>query len=1132
MNLPMQMKQLAIIIMIVASTAFMYAAPMVYTESALPPDTNVIVSLTTGDSTVWNNITPTNNDGIGTDSMYGQSFRHMEVFDLYAVSVRIPDTKSYGAGQTIQLALLKNTTSDNAPDTLVGSVYSADFTNINGSTPWKTFTLPEPVACAANTAYAFVFTLPGPVTNNLRVTTDTTAVYTEGNGITTGYSVGTFPEPLPPSLNGNRDIYFVVQGTLPDSNEPPGIFVAPDGDDGNASTFSSPLATLQAAAGMMLPGDTCYIRGGTYHQETVISGLAGADGNEITFTNYEDEVVIFDGTRDINDIASTGWTQHSGSIYKTTLTEDVWQLFVNGEWMVNARWPNANFSDGSIWDHETYWAGINETASVNGTLVDRPHNGIDLAASGLDMTGAMLIEEGRDRVKPITSHSAGSNMINHELFDNYGGSRYYVECKLNLLDAETEWFFDTATKELYLCPPGGAIPTGDIRGKVQTYAITMDNCSYVNIEGLNFFGTTIYDNGGAYIAVEDCNFQYPSCSKRMLGGETSSHGYRQATRFNSSDNCYITNCTFENTDSEAIYINGTANTIENCYFHNIDFTCSPLIYGSYSAYTRGLNNTFNRNTAAHCGSGNFLYPGSVPTIMFNHMHDVGINKGDSGVFHMMIGSQPNCNISYNWIYDAPVIGARFDAPIPPIRWGSDGLVHHNVLFDVSRGAMIKGEYHETYSNTAFDASSNDITVLDEPGADWQGHVTRNNAAGILNGSRSSSTFVPLPGTEDHNFNGMLDPNDLRTLMRDPANFDFRPIAGSILIDTGQHVPGITDGYIGTSPDRGAYEYADTNYWIPGRKLNKASTPIPPNATTNAKSDCDLMWLEAIDAVSYNVYFSTDPVLDANDFQGDQTNNIFSPGTLTRGRTYYWRIDAVTPDATITGDEWSFRTAGYIRQVTLTPIDDAFVDVNSPDDNFGGSSIIDLKTPASGYITKQGYLKFNIPAYAGTITDATLRLHTVRTNPLQGGASVYGVSDTSWDEDTITWNNQPGIDGDFIASGEVAALSWGDFDLSSYITENGFHSLGLIRGVSISNRSVDSKESDHAPELVITYDVTELGPDINGDGAVNSLDLASMAIQWLNNCGYPDWCDGADLNLSGEIGLDDLNLLAISWLDGL
>ena len=58
---------------------------------------------------------------------------------------------------------------------------------------------------------------------------------------------------------------------------------------------------------------------------------------------------------------------------------------------------------------------------------------------------------------------------------------------------------------------------------------------------------------------------------------------------------------------------------------------------------------------------------------------------------------------------------------------------------------------------------------------------------------------------------------------DVYNFDFRPKAGSSLIDQGKHKPGFTDGYIGSAPDIGAYEYGDKNYWIPGYQTKKAKT---------------------------------------------------------------------------------------------------------------------------------------------------------------------------------------------------------------------------------------------------------------------------------------------------------------------
>ena len=44
--------------------------------------------------------------------------------------------------------------------------------------------------------------------------------------------------------------------------------------------------------------------------------------------------------------------------------------------------------------------------------------------------------------------------------------------------------------------------------------------------------------------------------------------------------------------------------------------------------------------------------------------------------------------------------------------------------------------------------------------------------------------------------------------------EFWPRPGSSLIDTGKPIEGITDGFVGKAPDRGAYE-AGGPQWIPG-----------------------------------------------------------------------------------------------------------------------------------------------------------------------------------------------------------------------------------------------------------------------------------------------------------------------------
>jgi len=217
-------------------------ASIVYTESASAPTANVVASLTVSDS-VLNQITVANNDGVGSEYMYGQSFKSATAFDLSAVSFHATsDTKTYGASQALELAVLEDTDSDGVPDTLVGSVHSVDFPSITGSTPWKTLTFATPVSCSANKAYAFVITLIGPIADNLRVSTDLTTSYPDGTLINTTYDAGAFPS-LPISLNNGRDLLFVVQSTAP-GNQPPAFTVDPineiDANEGVA--YSSTIA--------------------------------------------------------------------------------------------------------------------------------------------------------------------------------------------------------------------------------------------------------------------------------------------------------------------------------------------------------------------------------------------------------------------------------------------------------------------------------------------------------------------------------------------------------------------------------------------------------------------------------------------------------------------------------------------------------------------------------------------------------------------------------------------------------------------------------------------------------------------------------------------------------------------------
>ena len=53
-------------------------------------------------------------------------------------------------------------------------------------------------------------------------------------------------------------------------------------------------------------------------------------------------------------------------------------------------------------------------------------------------------------------------------------------------------------------------------------------------------------------------------------------------------------------------------------------------------------------------------------------------------------------------------------------------------------------------------------------------------------------------------------------------------------------------------------------------------------------------------------------------------------------------------------------------------------------------------------------------------------------------------------------------------------------------------------------------------------------DFDGDSDVDLLDLTHFASQWLNPCGDPNWCEGADFDHSDRVDFLDFAALAGNW----
>ncbi|TKG93729.1 right-handed parallel beta-helix repeat-containing protein [Puteibacter caeruleilacunae] len=685
-------------------------------------------------------------------------------------------------------------------------------------------------------------------------------------------------------------------------------YVSHKGSDKNTGSIDQPLRTINEASKRMKSGDTCYIREGRYHEAVVLSNVKGSNSNPLTFMAYNNEQVTLDGTLPIQ----SNWKKHKGHIYKTTFKDDIWQLFVDQKSMCSARWPNGNWDDGSVWDKEK-----SMNWPENGKLGHYYNE--NLKQHDFSLKGAVLIVNSgsfHTYKTLVTAHQPGTNNFEYDrtnvkshfsFKDKVNKHGYFFEGKKELIDVAGEWCYSSKEKTIYFWPPNNQDPNQlSISGKNQSYAFIGKESSHIRLIGLNFFATTVHFKDCTHIQIEDCNFLYPSYSKRVLQNLQPIEVTRLKVKNEFTPAHHIIrNCKFEYMDGPALELNGLGNLVENCYIHHVDYSCT------YSGgYTMNMVNAaelvFRRNTIHTTGASETFKAGVRNLIELNNISQTGYMQNDGSIIQVSVKQQDRSITRYNWVHNTVKQGLRFDnSNRPNSPWGENGTMHHNVAWKTDR-IFFKGDKHFIFNNLSFDSKQNDLIISSNKAINGFNYktITRNNICNKLSGHRTKpGKDYPVPGSVDHNWAGNFTQQDIRSQLRDPDNLDFRPQKDSRLIDQGEFIDGKSFPITGSKPDIGPYEYGDNNYWIPGFQSEIASTPIPLMGTNTAKKDADLMWLSAYQANSFIVYFGSSK--DNLKKVSQQKNNIYNPGDLEAGKTYFWRIDCVVDDSIRQGDVWHF-----------------------------------------------------------------------------------------------------------------------------------------------------------------------------------------------------------------------------------
>jgi hypothetical protein len=453
-------------------------------------------------------------------------------------------------------------------------------------------------------------------------------------------------------------------------------FVAPNGNDSNAGTIDQPYRTIQYCASTVAPGWTCEVRAGIY-RETIIpnSGIA--------ITSYNLESVIVDGSDPI-----AGWTLYHDSIYKVNATlsaDDTNQIFVGGDMMTEARWPNGNDLFAVKWSRE-------QSGTDTGHIVDPK-------LPSANWTGAKVhLWSGTDPFghETGTVTASGSGRITIDVGQTgtcpyicpAKGGYYYLFGTLGALDAEGEWFYDSNSMILYFMAPGGSDPnTLDVRYKRRQYAFDLRGKSGVNIRNIAIFASTIVtDEFSSNNTLDRLHAQYvshftalPKASDDPSGANFSIlhvHLTDSGIILNGTGNI-LQNSTIAYSAGAGVALEGTGNFVINNLIDHIDYI------GDYAS---GIDLD---------GDGN--------TVQYNAIHDMG----RQGIY---VTGVENQDISYNNLFNAMLLskdGGEIYACCHQVASGT--RIHHNWIHDTQSQIDVGGDSY-AFSGVDIDNGSGGFNV--------------------------------------------------------------------------------------------------------------------------------------------------------------------------------------------------------------------------------------------------------------------------------------------------------------------------------------------------------------------------------------------------------------------------------------
>lgn len=517
-------------------------------------------------------------------------------------------------------------------------------------------------------------------------------------------------------------------------------YFADAGNDANAGTQISPWKTITKLnsvwlAGTFNPGDTIFLKRGDVFFGQILPKEGGTSSNPIVITSY--------GSGDDAKITASidlTFTSVGSNIYASQVYTSTGQFVVtkNGYPQLQARYPNSGYLTVDAVNGDG-------TAFYDAALPASP-----------DFTGAQLVI--KTNIYSLTKYNVtdfGSDSVKYASSSGISsGDEYFLQRSMVCLDANNEWFYNTADSKLYVYSNTGT-PAGFRAATVDTL-FYCNGYQYININNIVFADANrealSFNNGSDHIEIKYCSI--------LNAG-------RIGIRGNDLDDSKIMFNTFNTNLSRSIDLGEGASSGDSICYNVIDSTgmlsgMGVSGTGQYIAiYHRSTtgSNTFYGNFITNTGyaglhwggenilirknyiekalatleDGGAIYCANFETTETNRIIDsnIIINSGYDGIYPDQNCS--NIDIKNNTIKNAGHYGIY-------VHGGSYVKVYDNNLDDASFGALLEDatpmRYNDVRRNVLVGRQSND----------WVFYVHNDNV-GSFGAIDSNKYIVPQgPGT--------------------------------------------------------------------------------------------------------------------------------------------------------------------------------------------------------------------------------------------------------------------------------------------------------------------------------------------------------------------------------------------------